>query len=317
MVYHPLLTIVSYQLLATELTPVDQETAARTSYAYWWWEKEQATTETANDEVDRLRLAAAMREARRHYVGVGRDVTKAAVSLQEALRLRTEHQIDLLRWIGQPEHETQSLSVADQDRLALYREYIVDELGKQMMAVVGLDEENRAVVVKGSRTNSDTAIEAYFIMQVYASERAIALTEVASRGKQEHLFVIFDFAAYRSQDAPPTLPLRGALADLQKIYKERLHQLVILDPPFFLNLIYTIISPFLDATTREKVDMVSGQSRRHQLVTASPERQGALSFLLLPEEAADYGVKVDTFLKKVSFHDFYDLSASIPVTVVS
>jgi hypothetical protein len=104
---------------------------------------------------------------------------------------------------------------------------------------------------------------------------------------------------------------------LQKLYKERLHQLVILDPPFFLNLIYNIISPFLDANTREKVAMVSGQTKRQQLVTASPERQAALSFLLRPDDAADYGVKVDKLLRRVSFHDFYDVSVSIPITVAS
>ena len=127
-------------------------------------------------------------------------------------------------------------------------------------------------------------------------------------------FCLFDFAAYDSRHAPPTLELRGALSDLQSLYKERLHQLVILDPPFFLNLIYNIISPFLDGRTREKIAMMSGLAAREGLVTASPERQAALQFLLNKKE--EYGLSVERFLHEISFHEYYNLTTP-PITALT
>lgn len=350
---HALLGYYYYQQLVLELSTSELETAARTSYAYWWYvtqeqERQQssptqelhqqqqrcadnnndvdndATSNNGDDEaipivaVEQLRLSAAKREARRHYVGCNRDYTKAVASLRHAIHLRDTHQVDLLRWIGTtqepPQQQQQQrdalLNVTERERLHLYREYICDELDKQMMAVVGVDEESRAIVFKGTRTNSSTDVRGYFIVQVYVAERAMALTEVASRGRQDRLYCIFDFADYSSQHAPPTLALRGALVDLQAMYKERLYQLVVLDPPFFLNLIYNVISPFLDPVTRKKIKMASGQAERSGVVHGSPVRERALSFLLLDTDEYDYGVQVETFLHEISFHEYYDLSAT-------
>lgn len=318
------LRLFPIQKLVSDLDRLDLETAARTSYAYWWYVTQTATSTTTtltseqcDDEqtIEALRIAAAQREARRHYVGNNRDVEKAKASLLHAIQLRQKYHVDLLRWMGvQETPERPPLDEDEKERLVLYRKYIADELEKQMTAVVGLDEEDRAMILKGSRTNRDTDIEGYLILQIYVAERAMALTEVASRGRQERIFVIFDFAAYNSQHAPPALELRGALADLQALYKERLHQLVILDPPFFLNLLYNIISPFLDTRTREKVRMASGAAERARVVTASPQRQEALACLLQKDE--DYNVSVETFLHKISFHEYYNLTTP-PIAALS
>lgn len=294
-----------------ELNTTDLETAARTSYAYWWYATQPKTSDNDgdNDEklVSELRRLAAQREARRHFVGNNHNVERAKMSLQRAIHLRQKHHVDLLRWMGVPEEQRPPLEEHERERLIRYREYVADEMEKQTTAVVGLDEESRAMILKGSRTNSETNIEGYFVMQTYVAERAMALTEVASRGKQERVFCLFDFAAYTSQNAPPTLELRGALADLQSLYKERLYQLVILDPPFFLNLIFNIISPFLDSQTRAKIALMSGVDARERVVKASPERQAALQFLLHKKE--EYGLCVQTFLHETSFHEYYNLTA--------
>ena len=302
-----------------KLEPSDLETAARTSYAYWWYvtRPETAIMPGRKDENDttatiqQLRRWAAQREARRHFVGSNRNVEKAKASLLQAIHLRQKYHVDLLRWMGVPEAQRPPLEENEKERLILYRQYVSDELSKQMTAVVGLDEQDRAMILKGSRTNSDTNIEGYLVMQIYVAERAMALTEVASRGRQERVFCLFDFAAYNSQHAPPTLELRGALANLQSLYKERLHQLVILDPPFFLNLIFNIISPFLDGRTREKIAMVSGPTAREQIVTASPERQAALQCLLenKSNKKESYELSVEAFLHEISFHEYYNITA--------
>ena len=224
------------QHILEELDPAELETAAHTSYAYWWYvSTTQPAIPTSQDDdttIEELRQSAARREARRHFVGSNRDFEKGLASLRKAIHLRQKYHVDLLRWMGVPEAERPPLEESEKERLILYKKYISDEMEKQMTAVVGLDEESRAMILKMSRTNSETDIEGYLVMQIYVAERGMALTEVASRGRQERVFCLFDFAAYNSQDAPPTLKLTGALSDLQCLYKERLHQLVILDPPF-------------------------------------------------------------------------------------
>ena len=305
------------QRLVLDLNENDLETAAHSSYAFWWYVTQpHPQQEACESDLQELRLAAAQREARRHYVATHRDHAKAQASLRKAIELRQKYHVDLLRWMGVPEAQRPALDETEKERLILYCQYISDEMQKQMTAVVGLDEARRAMILKGSRTNRDTHIEGYLMMQIYVAERAMALTEVASRGRQERVFVVFDFAGYVSSNAPPTLELRGALQDLQALYKERLHQLVIMDPPFFLNLIYNIVAPFLDSHTREKIAMVSGPAERLRVVTVSPERKAALSCLLLPKEEKDYGVNVKTFLHEISFHEYYNL-ATPPIAALS
>jgi len=306
------------QRLISGLNEKDLETAAHSSYAFWWYVTTQPNPEqTCESDVQELRFAAAQREARRHYVGNHREYDKALSSLRKAIELRRKYHVDLLRWMGVPDDQRPPLDESEKERLVLYRRYISDEMDRQMTAVVGLDEAQRAMILKGSRTNRDTNIEGYLMTQIYAAERAMALTEVASRGRQERIFVVFDFAGYISQHAPPTLQLRGALQDLQALYKERLHQLVILDPPFFLNLIYNIVAPFLDNITREKIVMVSGPAERLRVVTGSPERKAALSCLLSQQkEEKGYGVNVKAFLQEISFHQYYNL-ATPPLAALS
>ena len=311
----------------SELNEEELETAARTSYAYWWYVTQPGRNtnddhdKNNNDDLNMLRFQAAQKEARRHYVGRARDYDHALTSLRRAIALRQEYHVDLLRWMGVPADERPPLDASETERLGRYRSYVADEMAKQPTAVVGVDELQRAIILKGTRNNSETDLEGYLIMQIYVAERAMALTEVASVGRQERVFCVFDFAGYVSAHAPPVLELRGALTDLQSMYKERLHKLIILDPPFLIRALFNIVAPFLDKVTRAKVDMALGIDGRHNLVNASPARQQALAQLL--ENATGelgYQVSLDTFLHGTSFHEHYDLgSSSAPrsVTVAS
>ena len=68
--------------LVEDLTQDEQETAARTSYAYW---VVSSSNECPSEET---RIEMAMREARRHLVGEGGQEDKALLSLRSACRFR-------------------------------------------------------------------------------------------------------------------------------------------------------------------------------------------------------------------------------------
>ena len=146
--------------------------------------------------------------------------------------------------------------VADQ-----YRAYLQEEMSKQVMVVRGKDRESHAIAIKMPRESPETNEDAFILAQIYIAERAIAATEMLSLGEKEKVVAIFEFGTYSSSNAPPFRVLRSMAQICQRNYPERLFHLVILDPPFFLRSIYTLIHPFLSKDTNEKVIMLSSQVR--------------------------------------------------------
>lgn len=73
--------------LVEELTVPEQEMLAQTSFAYWYRSMTQPQQECSALE-DEARKRTAMKEARRHFVGEGRDFTKALESLRNSCRYR-------------------------------------------------------------------------------------------------------------------------------------------------------------------------------------------------------------------------------------
>ena len=139
--------------------------------------------------------------------------------------------------------------------------YLEEEISKQVMVIRGMDRDSRAIVIKMPRESSETNEEAFITAQLYVAERAIATTEIQSEGKEEKVAAIFEFGNYSSSNAPPFRVMRLMVQLLQRNYPERLSHLCILDPPFFLRTIFTLIHPFLSADTKEKVIMISDEVR--------------------------------------------------------
>lgn len=125
------------------------------------------------------------------------------------------------------------------------------------MVVRGMDRDSRAVAIKMPRTSSETNEEAFITAQLYIAERAIAATEILSEGIEEKVVAVFEFGDYSSSNAPPFRVMRAMAQILQRNYPERLSHLCILDPPFFMRTVYTLIHPFLRPDTKEKVIMLS------------------------------------------------------------
>jgi hypothetical protein len=191
-----------------------------------------------------------------------------------------------------------------------YRSHIVSELEKQTMVVRGHDRDSRAILFKGCRTESKTSEKAYMLAQIYLAERTIALTELLSKGKEEKLILVFDFAEYDSAHSPPFGVLKSTVTMVQKIYPDRLQRLFVLDPPFWMRSVYTMLYPFLAVETREKVHLVSGNEQKERLLSEYIDPQQAMP-LMLSDGQLTSEIDIDHFLNRVSFHRLYD---DVPLT---
>ncbi|KAL7578203.1 hypothetical protein ACA910_012631 [Epithemia clementina (nom. ined.)] len=245
--------------LVKELSSEEQEIAATSSYAYWL-----ATIATKDDlglalNRDEIRMRFAIREARRHYVGQDRDFNKALAFMKEAISLRVEYRVDLIRWIHAANNlDSTDLSVQEQDIVKKYRDFVVEELQRQLTVTTGLGRDNQAVVIRFPRTSPETEMESFLIAQIYIAERGCAATEYHTRGQKEQLIAVADYANYSSANAPPMLSLRESMSKLQRIYTERLSKMIMSEPPFWMRMLYNLLSPFLAEKTTKKIAMVSG-----------------------------------------------------------
>lgn len=237
-----------------------------------------------------------MREARRHLVGADGKVGVALESLKRAVALRSEYQMDLVRTCFTRRATEESLR---------YCELIRKDLQNQTMAVIGHDRENRAILLKLGRSSSETDELGYTLSQLYMAERAMAASEMLSRGTQDEIIGVFDFSGYSSAHSPPLSVVRRTVSALQQMYPERLHRLIILDAPFWMRAFYKVIHPFLSSKTQGKIVMVSGDS----------EKQAALSVLINDDRSAPLlslngmlatDVDMERLLFEVPFHSLYE-----------
>ena len=103
-------------------------------------------------------------------------------------------------------------------------------------------------------------MERYLEKQLDVAEQAIACTEYLSRGGQEKMIVIFDFGTPSNEAWPPASWQVTAIQTLQRLYPERIGKLIILDPPFWMKGLHkTMVWPLVSSSTRNKIQIVSGQ----------------------------------------------------------
>jgi hypothetical protein len=319
------------ETLIGELTEHELEVAARTSYVYWVAVTTYPTLITSD-----IRKRSAMKEARRHFVGEGLDHDKALLSLRETLDFRRKYQLDLLRTCMVPDYPNYT---NDESALtaARYRAYIQEEARHQTNVVRGHDKMSRCIVLKLERRSAQHDQETFFIAHLYLIERAIATTEVLSEGREEKCLGIGDFGTYQSAYAPSRQALVALMDVLQRHYPERLQKMILLDPPFWMRSLYSILRVFLRSETREKIAMVSGMVRCQwscdgrrtpsalcrSLTIASKsnyfllqdEKEAVLGRIIdadqatpfiLPGGTLDSPVDMERFLNNIPFHSLYD-----------
>jgi hypothetical protein len=221
------------------------------------------------------RINASLKEIQRHWIGEGRRRDKTIQSIRQALEFRRSYRIVELRSL---------FATSDKDwnqRDRLHKQWIEEDLKRQLMVVRGStitsndfnnNSRRSAMVFKPPRGSPTDAAEneAYIITQIYTAERVLATTEylqgqqeedysLSSTGCSDKLLVLFSFEDYRSSQSLTTKAMTTSSQVLQRVYPERLFQLLILEPPFWMRTLMTLMYPFLSSDTARKLQLVTGK----------------------------------------------------------
>jgi hypothetical protein len=137
------------------------------------------------------------------------------------------------------------------------RQYVESDMAKQPVIMKGADGQSRAVLFKFPRRSGGTTEKEYLTTQLYIAERANAVIEYVSQGRQETMVAIFDFSEMRSGYSPNLQWQISAIRVVQLLYPERLHKLVLLEPPFWMRGLFISIRPFLSKATANKIQIIS------------------------------------------------------------
>lgn len=186
-----------------------------------------------------------------------------------------------------------------------FRSYLSSDLKKQESFVRGHDKDGLALVVMKPRTDTDTDDDAFVATMIYVVERSLACTESLSVGEKEKMNVILDFGEFYSSLAPPLSAVKAIVTILQHRYSDRLKRLVIIDPPFWMRTMYSLVKPFLDPDTLLKFVMVSGDAQKMDKFSEFVNDDQAMPFML-PTAKLSETIDIDRSLKAVPFHCLYD-----------
>ena len=85
---------------------------------------------------------------------------------------------------------------------------------------------------------------------VFTMEKTIATMKKTGQSKMS---LLIDYEGFSLFTAPPMNTSQTTLSILQDQYPERLHKAYLIRPPFYFNVFWSMISPFIDVKTREKI----------------------------------------------------------------
>jgi len=131
---------------------------------------------------------------------------------------------------------------------------------QQLVVMRGHSPDGLALMVKHPRSLNTYPKEhqerAYLLTQLYIAERANACSDFLGH---DRMVAIFDLGRQAKGASPPLSWQYRAIQVVQQVYPERLHQLILLEPPFWMRGVFAALKPFLSVTTRNKISIVSSR----------------------------------------------------------
>jgi CRAL/TRIO domain len=218
-----------------------------------------------------------------------------------------------------PNVSTATIQLSDVDaRFCTNLETIIDrDLSIQTMAIRGHDKANRPIIIRLPRQNpwstaSDVSSQddedGFKWAQLYMAERAMAVTEIRSKGKCEQLTAFLALGSYDSSNAPPINVMIRTITALQTNYPERLGKAVAMDVPFWISALITIVKPFLSTKTRDKL-VVLGASTADRAIREIVDPDQAMPFML-SDGKLHSTIDVTHQLRHVPFYELYDFDST-------
>lgn len=133
-----------------------------------------------------------------------------------------------------------------------------NETGKAY--VRGMDKQKRPIIWMKPKFENTYDHEGNIKHLVYNLERAVACGE-ANESEDGKLCLIIDYDGYSLMNAPPMKTSMETLNILQNHYPERLARAYMMRPPWIFHSFFSLISPFIDPVTKEKIVMLT--SKKH------------------------------------------------------
>jgi hypothetical protein len=186
---------------------------------------------------------------------------KAIESMQYTLKWRQEFGVDaIVRCLGGTEAGDAELATI------LQKENDTSKIYSR-----GYDVEGRALMYMRparEQTNNEANNMRHLVWNL---EKAIACTRAksAAMGKEvTKINLLIDYDGFRLRDSPPMSTAKLTLEILQKHYPECLFHAYVMNPPFIFRAFWTLIKPFVDPVTKEKIIFCSGKAGIEKLTSA-------------------------------------------------
>lgn len=154
------------------------------------------------------------------------------------------------------------------DSIHTWKEIMLKENVTGKAYVRGRDKQNRPIVWMKPKFENTYEHDGNIKHLVYNLERAVCCGE-ANGFADGKLCLIIDFEGYSIMNAPPMKTSMETLNILQNHYPERLAKAYLVRPPWIFHSFYSLISPFIDAVTKEKIVMLS--SKKHATLVENIE----------------------------------------------
>ncbi len=161
--------------------------------------------------------------------------------------------MDLLRLCFAENVGSYIVNDVDHHLIRRWEEQLQKEMTRQATWVSPNENNQHAILHRSSRNTPELDEEAYHLLILYATEHALATSELLSKGQTETCTLVLYFENYHSDNMPPLSIVRTSLTELQMLYPERITKVLVLDPPSWLRITYRIVSMFLSTETRNKV----------------------------------------------------------------
>lgn len=204
----------------------------------------------------------------RHYRAEKGDVDKAINSIKRTLQWRKEFQVEKL--VSALENDAKRIPNENddgEDFAAILRKE--NETGK--IYVRGYDKDGRALMyMRPGRENTlhENNNMRHLVFQI---EKAVACSKKNGHGK---ICLVIDYDGFSISKTPSMSASKRTLQILQQHFCERMYRVYICNPPFVFRSFYSMIKPFVDPVTKQKVCWCVGKNGFDQMVddVGGPEK---------------------------------------------
>jgi len=307
------------ETLVQKLAEEEIEIAACTSYSYWYcfYHPRETSSEEwksffhdVESDRDKIRLEMAKRFARRHLVAERFNEEKALQKMKETCQWRKEHSLDDLRLCFFSDKEKVSSSSINEDqreRISMFEKCIELELGIQESYMISYDRYGAAIMIRGSRNSPKSTAESILYGNIYVTERALACTELTSKGNCEKTITVCNFNDYKVKNQPSGSIGNDTIAAMQHNYPERLNSYIVTwvgGGGFAKNiarLVWAVTKRFLDVKTREKIHFCFDVKTRDSDVKQHIEEDQCMEFMSSNGTIQEPVNVIKAFLEKTPF----------------